>query len=158
MRAFRLVRTAVLVTLYFMGLNMTPTMAASDNTGTSQDDVAGTLRDMYAALSADDMAHFKAIVTDDFYAFDVGRRFDGGALAQLVIDAHKAGKHFVWTVNDPDVRISGDTAWIAYVNTGSVGDATKVTPVTWLESAMLRREGGRWRIAFFHSTRAQPAT
>ena len=102
------------------------------------------------------MARFKSIVTDDFYSFDVGRRFDGGALAQLVIDGHKAGKKFVWTVNDPDVRINGDTAWIAYVNTGSVADAEKITPVTWLESAMLVRNSGRWRIAFFHSTRAQP--
>jgi len=120
----------------------------------AQDEVAATLRDMYASLSADDMARFQSIVTDNFYSFDVGRRFDGGALAQLIIDAHKAGKRFVWTVNDPDVRITGDTAWIAYVNHGSVADASGVTPVTWLESAMLRREAGRWRIAFFHSTRA----
>jgi ketosteroid isomerase-like protein len=148
---------AFVATLFLAGLTMTSAKAASDNTQAARDAVAQTLRDMYAALSADDMAKFKSIVTDDFYAYDIGRRFDGGALAQLVIDGHKAGKHFVWTVNDPDVRINGDTAWIAYVNKGSVGDAEKVTPVTWLESAMLVRDGGRWRIAFFHSTRAQPA-
>jgi ketosteroid isomerase-like protein len=148
---------ALVATLSFAGLTMTSAMAAPDTTQASRDAVAETLREMYAALSADDMAKFKSIVTEDFYAYDIGRRFDGGALAQLVIDGHKAGKRFVWTVNEPDVRINGDTAWIAYVNTGSVGDAEKVTPVTWLESAMLVRDGGRWRIAFFHSTRAQPA-
>jgi hypothetical protein len=47
----------------------------------------------------------------------------------------------------------GDLAWITYVNRGSVGDAAGVTPVTWLESAVLRHDGRRWRIRFFHSTR-----
>ena len=135
---------------------MTPALSSPDNARTSQEAVAQTLRDMYAALAVDDMMRFKSIVTDDFYAFDAGRRFEGVALAQLVIDAHKAGRQFAWTVNDPDVRLHGDSAWIAYVNTGSVGDALKATLVTWLESAMLRFEHGRWRIAFFHSSRAQP--
>jgi hypothetical protein len=29
--------------------------------------------------------------------------------------------------------------------------------MTWLESAVLRREGGRWVIAFLHSTRVAAA-
>lgn len=132
-------------------------MAAPDNTTAARDAVAETMRDMYAALSADDMARFKSVVTDDFRSFDGGRRFDGPGLVQLVVDAHKAGKKFVWTVTEPDVRIEGDMAWIAYINKGSVGDGATVTPVTWLESAMLRRDGGKWRIAFFHSSRAQVA-
>jgi ketosteroid isomerase-like protein len=149
---------ALVAALSIAGLTMTSAMAATDDTQASRDAVANTLRDMYAALSADDMAKFKSIVTDDFYAYDLGRRYDGAALALLVMGLHKEGKKLVWTVNKPDVHIDGNTACIAYVNTGSVGDATTVTPMTWLESAMLRRDGGRWRIAFFHSTRAQPAT
>jgi hypothetical protein len=34
-----------------------------------------------------------------------------------------------------------------------VGGAESQTAVTWLESAMLVRIDGRWRIEFFHSTR-----
>ena len=148
---------ALVATLFLAGMSMTQATAAPDYSQASSDAVAQTLRDMYAALAADDMAKFESIVTDDFYAYDLGRRYDGTALALMVMGVHKEGKKFVWTVNHPDVRIDGNTAWIAYVNTGSVGDASKATPVTWLESAMLRREGDRWRIAFFHSSRAQPA-
>jgi ketosteroid isomerase-like protein len=117
------------------------------------DDVAETMRAMYAAAAIDDEARLKEIFADDFYAFDLGKRFDGMALAQLIKAAHAAGRTFVWTVKDPETHMHGDLAWITYVNRGSVGDAAGVTPVTWLESAVLRHDGRRWRIRFFHSTR-----
>jgi hypothetical protein len=119
--------------------------------------VADTVREMYAALSVDDMARMQRVLAPGFYAYDAGKRFDGPALGQLVEAAHKAGKRLVWTVQEPDVRIACDRAWIAYVNRGSIGDATGSEPVTWLESAMLRHQDGRWRIEFFHSSHAAKA-
>ena len=118
------------------------------------DPIAETLRDMYAAATADDLEAFRAVVDDGFYAYDLGKRFDGTALMELIQRAHADGHVFVWTVQDVDSRILGDQAWIAYVNRGSVSDGKTVTPVTWLESAILRHDGARWRIRFFHSTRA----
>jgi hypothetical protein len=115
--------------------------------------IAETMREMYAAATVDDFARLEEIFDDGFYAFDLGKRFDGMALAELIRDAHAGGKVFVWTVNDADEHVMGDWAWIAYVNRGSVGDTTERTPVTWLESAVLRHDGKRWRIRFFHSTR-----
>ena len=141
----------------FMGAIVTPASATSQPAVQSPDAVAEAMRDMYAALAVDDAARLKTIFTDDFYSYDGGRRFNGAELTQLIIDAHKAGKSIVWNVIETDVHIQGDWAWIAYVNKGSVGDASGVKPVTWLESAVLRFEDGRWRIAFFHSTRTPPA-
>lgn len=120
------------------------------------DAVAAIVREMFAALTTDDETRLTQIFTPDFYAFDAGKRFDGMALAELVKSAHATGKTLVWTVNEPDVRIVCDRAWIAYVNRGSVGDAAGSQPVTWQESANLRFEDGRWRIEFFHSNRAAP--
>ena len=116
--------------------------------------VADTVREMFAAIGVDDTPRMQRVLAPGFYAYDAGRRFDGPALARLVEDAHRAGKRFVWTVQEPDVRIDCDRAWIAYVNRGSVGDAAAAQPVTWLESAVLRHQDGRWRIEFFHSSRA----
>jgi hypothetical protein len=73
----------------------------------------------------------------------------------MIRQAHAAGSRFVWTVEDADSHVLGDWAWTAYVNRGSISDGKTVTPVTWLESAVLRHDGARWRIRFFHSTRAQ---
>jgi hypothetical protein len=119
------------------------------------DPVAETLREMYAAATVDDLEALKAIFDDGFYAYDLGERYDGLALAEVLQRAHAAGRQFVWTVQDVESHVLGEWAWLAYVNRGSVSDGQTVTPVTWLESAVLRHDGSRWRIRFFHSTRAE---
>jgi hypothetical protein len=123
----------------------------------STDAVIETIREMYAAAAIDDEASLRAIFTDDFYAFDGGKRFDGMELPALLKAAHAAGKRFVWTVSEPDVWVAQNCASIAYVNRGSISDAAGTVPVTWLESAVLRFDGSRWRIQFFHSTRVPTA-
>jgi hypothetical protein len=120
--------------------------------------VVETMREMYAALAADDEARLTKIFAPGFYAFDGGKRFDAPGLIGLIKDRHQAGYKYAWTVTEPDVRAHCDWAWIAYVNRGSIAEPSSDTkPVTWLESAVLRHEAGRWRIVFFHSTRAPAA-
>jgi ketosteroid isomerase-like protein len=121
--------------------------------GTDQTQVTEAIRSFFAAATADDLDKLHAVTTPDFYAFDGGGRFTRDALMDLIKAAHAAGKVYVWTVNEPEVHISGDVGWITYVNRGSVKDASGTKDVTWLESAVLRKEKGDWRIQFFHSTR-----
>jgi hypothetical protein len=69
-----------------------------------------------------------------------------------------AGERYEWNVAEPDVHISGKTAWVAYVNKGSITDATGTVNQNWLESAFLQKQGGLWKIVFMHSTRVPIAT
>lgn len=131
------------------------TPAAQSASADESAHVADTLRAMYAAAQKDDLNAFHAVVTPDFYAFDGGTRFEGDALMRLIITLHAKGAKAVWTVTQPDVHISGDHAWIAYLNVGSLqmsADAP-VVPMQWLESATLVKQNGQWKIEFFHSTR-----
>ena len=147
---------ALFITIVSM-LTSTIAEAAADQSGrltADQDQVTETIRSFFAAATADDLDKLHAVTTPDFYAFDAGGRFTRDALMDLIKAAHAAGKVYVWTVNEPDVHISGDHAWIAYVNHGSIKDAAGTKEVTWLESAVLQKEKGTWRIHFFHSTRA----
>ncbi len=66
---------------------------------------------------------------------------------------HAAGKRYEWNVTEPDVHISGNTAWIAYVNKGSITDSSGTMNQKWLESAFLQKQAGSWKIVFMHSTR-----
>lgn len=129
---------------------------AADQSGPSaaaQAQVTETIRSFFAAAAADDLDKLHAVITPDFYAFEAGGRISGDALMEMLKAAHAAGKVYVWTVNESEVHISGDTAWITYVNRGSIKDASGTKEVTWLESAVLQQEKGVWRIKFFHSTR-----
>jgi quercetin dioxygenase-like cupin family protein len=101
----------------------------------------------------DDLALFHTVVAAGFYSYDAGKRFTGDELMALIKSRHEAGVVFVWRVTEPEVHIDGNTAWVTYVNRGSVTDAAGAKDVTWLESAVLRMEGDTWRIQFFHSTR-----
>ncbi|MBL9017779.1 MAG: nuclear transport factor 2 family protein [Myxococcales bacterium] len=114
------------------------------------------IRDMYAALTADDASAPGRLFTPDFYAFDGGKRFTGPELFALIKDAHAAGRSFVWNVVAPDVHLACDVAWVTWENRGSIAEATNVKAMTWLESAVLRWDGGGWRATFFHSTRVPP--
>lgn len=120
-------------------------------------DAAQTMRDMYASLQADDVNAFRAVTMKDFFAYDVGQRFDGDALINLIKQRHAEGVVFVWRVNDPMVEVACDSALVTYVNTGSVTRTGTKRDVTWLESATLKHDGQRWRIRFFHSTQAPAA-
>jgi ketosteroid isomerase-like protein len=136
---------------------LSSTMAGADQSESPTADhvqVTETIRSFFAAAAADDLAKLHAVTTPDFYAFDAGGRFTRDALMDMIKAAHAASKVYVWTVNEPEVHISGDMAWITYVNRGSIKDASGTKDVTWLESAVLQKEKGAWRIHFFHSTRA----
>jgi ketosteroid isomerase-like protein len=61
-------------------------------------------------------------------------------------------------VTQPDVHISGNTAWIAYVNQGSISDASSTTDQAWLQSAVLQKQAGVWKIVFMHSTHVPKAS
>ena len=131
----------------------TPAPAACPAPDKAVTDAGQTMRDMYAALQADDLTAVRAVTTSDFFAYDVGERFDGDALLLLIKDLHAKGTVFEWTVNDPKVEVACDMALVTYVNTGSATQAGVKRQLSWLESATLRHDGQRWRIRFFHSTR-----
>jgi uncharacterized protein DUF4440 len=116
--------------------------------------VSEAISSMFAAATADDLAKFHSIAAPDFYAFDGGKRFTGDALMELIKTLHASGKVYVWNVTEPEVHIYRDIAWISYVNQGSIQDASGITSMTWLESAVLRKENGLWHVLFLHSTRA----
>jgi ketosteroid isomerase-like protein len=127
--------------------------AQSESPTADQVQVTETIRSFFAAATADDFDKLHAVTAPDFYAFDAGGRFTRDALMDMIKAAHAAGKVYVWTVNEPEVHISREMAWITYVNRGSIKDASSTKDVTWQESAVLQKEKGAWRIHFFHSTR-----
>jgi len=114
------------------------------------------VRDFFAALHADDEAAYRRSVTDGFYAYDAGKAFHGDELFGQVKSVHAQGRRIDWMVAEPRVEMVCDTALITYVNKSVVGDAKGMQPVDWLESAWLRYQDGRWRLAFLDSQRAAP--
>ena len=123
-----------------------------------QTQIADTVSTIFIAARADDVAKFDSVIASDFYIFDGGARFNGNSIMSLIKAQHVAGKRYEWNVTEPDVHISGDTAWIAYINKGSITDASGTINQNWLESAFLQKQAGVWKIVFMHSTRVPMTT
>jgi hypothetical protein len=123
-----------------------------------QKQVVDTVSAIFIAARADDVAKFDSVIASDFYIFDGGARFNGDSIMALIRAQHAAGKRYEWNVTEPDVHIRGNTAWIAYVNKGSITDASGTVDQNWLESAFLEKQAGTWKIVFMHSTRVPVAT
>jgi ketosteroid isomerase-like protein len=123
-----------------------------------QRQVVDAVSTIFTAARADDVAKFDSVIASGFYIFDVGARFNGNSIMTLIKAQHAAGKRYEWNVTEPDVHVSGNTAWIAYVNKGSITDASGTMNQNWLESAFLEKQAGTWKIVFMHSTRVPVAT
>jgi hypothetical protein len=115
--------------------------------------IVDTVSMIFTAALTDDVAKFDSVIASDFYIFDGGARFNGDSIMAFIKAQHLAGKRYEWNVTEPDVHINGKTAWVAYVNKGSVTDASGTVKQNWLESAVLQKQAGVWKIVFMHSTR-----
>ena len=87
-----------------------------------------------------------------FYAFDAGQRFSGDDLFALVKKFQAAGTSFTWSVTGAEVHNDGHSAWITYINQGTMKNASGTKSMQWLESAQLEQTGNGWCVRFLHST------
>jgi ketosteroid isomerase-like protein len=151
-------RIALGVTFALISSTIVSTARAQQKSLTpDQQQVVDTVSTVFTAARADDLAKFDSVIAPGFYIFDGGARFNGDSIMALIKAQHAAGKRYEWNVTEPDVHISGDTAWIAYVNKGSIADASGTVNQKWLESAFLEKQAGGWKIVFLHSTRVPVA-
>jgi hypothetical protein len=116
---------------------------------------------MYHSVTVDDVPAVRAAFTQDGYLFDLGKRYTPDSIVAVIDTLRAKGMVFAWSVTEPDVHVDCHTAWIAYVNKGSVTSQAGKQDLSWLESAVLEKQDGVWRIRFLHSTQvpdpAKPA-
>jgi len=123
--------------------------------------VADAVRTLYAGGSANDMAKMHSVLAPTFYIFDNGQQYNSiEDLMKMVKTFRDQGIKFVWNVTNPNVTIDCNTAWITYVNDGSIQLPTDPTPTPtqWLESAVLAKQAGTWKLLLMHSTRVPSPT
>lgn len=112
----------------------------------------------HAAFVAQDPASYRALLTDDYLLLEHGELLDiAGDLA--LIPKPDAGYRRTDKFEFHQVRVEGDAAWAVYTLRSDMTDK-KNGPRhrDYLESAVLRRVSGQWRIALLHSTKILPAS
>jgi ketosteroid isomerase-like protein len=118
-----------------------------------QSQIVETVNTIFNAIQTDDAVKLNLVISPEFYIFDGGKRFNAEQVMAIFKAQHLAGKRYEWNVTEPDIHISGNTAWIAYVNDGSISDASGRARQQWLESGFLEKQAGTWKVVFMQSTR-----
>jgi hypothetical protein len=110
--------TTFALTLMF---SLNPVIAKSQHKPVTaeQTQIIDTVNTIFSAASAEDIAKFDSVIAPDFYIFANGTRFNGDAIMGAIKAQHAAGKRYDEHVTEPDIQISGNIAWIAYINRGS---------------------------------------
>lgn len=152
----------IIATIFGLALMVSSLNAQSCKT-TDADKTAAlnAIHTFFAGAALDDMAKLHRVTTGSFHAFDNGQPYGSiDDLMSAIKGYQNQGFKFVWSITEPEVTMHCDVGWITYVNVGSVQmpNSASPTPTQWLESAVLEKQDGTWKIAFFHSTRVPPPT
>lgn len=146
----------LIATFAIMGIANGPVARAQRPHYVEQQKVVEAISLFFASLHEEDPAKLNSVVTPDFYIFDNGKRFDADSVMTMIKGLHSAGKHIEWRVTETDVHLEGNSAWIGYINKGTITSDSVAVDQQWLESAFLVKKSGTWKIQFLHSTRAAP--
>ncbi|MBN8731034.1 MAG: nuclear transport factor 2 family protein [Acidobacteria bacterium] len=132
-------------------------MAAPRPAEPAADDAAAVkqmIQDCYTVFfQKRDKLKYRSMLTDDYLLLENGEILDiEGDIRTM--PAPGSGYQRSDAFDFRSVRIHGDTAYLVYFLKSEISDS-KVgkSSRAWLESAILRRSGGGWRIALLHSTR-----
>jgi ketosteroid isomerase-like protein len=150
-------RPASLAKLLILSALLPASLWATDM-GTDETKVLDTMRSLFAAMGQENLDQFHHVTCPGFYLFDSGKQLQGDEVMQFIKKAHASGTSFAWQITQPQVHVDGKTAWITYVNEGSITHAGSKQNMQWLESAVLDRTDDGWCIRFAHSTRVPPPT
>ena len=117
-----------------------------------EEGIRATVRDYYAAFNALDRERYRDFVTDDYRLLENGELLDfGGDIAAMPSPALHPTRTDRFDFRQ--VRVDGDSAYAVYFLSSDTNDDQKgYRSRRWLESAVLRRIDGRWRVALLHST------
>ena len=118
-----------------------------------KDSIEGSISNFFDGLSEIDANKLRAYTTDDFILLENGQLWNIDTLVKKMNDPKNAGIKRVNKFQFIKTEQNGNVAWVSYHNTADFSLNEKKQTVNWLESAVLGKENGRWKIKLLHSTR-----
>jgi hypothetical protein len=106
----------------------------------------------FDALSIANIPQMKAEVSDGFILLENGEIWTIDTLANKISRPKPEGYLRQNSFDFIETKIEKNRAWVYYKNKAEITSKTRNATIKWLESAILRKEKGRWRMELMHST------
>ena len=141
------------VVLSFLLSGILLTTKGQEKADPAQQTVQSIIRGAFEAISIPDMESVRSYCMPDLKILESGKIWNLDSLA-LRVNAVKAAGNLkrVNKIDFLDTRINGNVAWTYYNNEAIFTTGDRTFSVKWLESAVLVREKGEWKISLLHST------
>ena len=110
-----------------------------------------SVRSLFAAMSAFDFTKMRSVVTADFQLLEDGEVWD----VEILISAIRPGensyvrRNFFSLIN---TERRSDVVWVSYWNRATFTMPDNVSERVWLESVVLIKDQGEWKVQLMHST------
>jgi ketosteroid isomerase-like protein len=133
-----------------LGTTCAPSVSAADDAAA----VKQTVKDVYYVFSVSlDKKKYRSLLTEDYLLLENGEILDiDGDIA--LMPSPDSGYKRTDNFDFRSVKVQGNIAYVVYFLKSEITDKKNGTRNReWLESAILRRSGERWRMALLHSTR-----
>ncbi|XZE52192.1 nuclear transport factor 2 family protein [Planctomycetaceae bacterium SH139] len=113
------------------------------------------VKELFAAMSKHDGKAMQKTATEDFQLLEHGEDW---TMQQLVDAVQPKGEPYVRKNFFSQIRArqQGPVAWVSYWNKAEISRDSGQRTVVWLESAVMVKEGERWKVQLLHSTRLDP--
>jgi hypothetical protein len=125
---------------------------AQDLTGADSTSIRQAIVGLFDGIAEIDSAKLAANTTSDFLLLEDGLLWNNDSLFKvlkpLLNESFKRTNEFRFVRGES----KGGISWIAYYNTAHIIFNGQKRDVNWLESAVLVREGDRWKVKMLHST------
>jgi ketosteroid isomerase-like protein len=118
--------------------------------------VQQAIRGVFDGFSALSLEEIMRHCTPDVTILEDGVVWNADSMATNLKRLKGADFKRVNSFNFLQTEVRGNTAWTSYFNQADVQVNGKAYQLRWLESAVLVKEGGQWKIKILHSTVIRP--
>jgi len=119
---------------------------------TQKAEVQQVITRFFDALSVANIPLMKAEVSDDFILLENGEIWTIDTLANKISRPKPEGYLRQNSFDFIETKIDKNRAWVYFKNKAEITSKTRNVTIKWLESVIFRKEKGRWRMEFMHST------
>jgi ketosteroid isomerase-like protein len=136
-----------------LSLTMVAQAAAQTSPSPEEAGVQQVLTRLFDAISAVDMEALKQCTTKDILLLESGAVWNIDSITQKMGAMKGLGNTRINHLEFVRTEISGNLAWVAYHNAADITANGQTRTIKWLESAVLSKEDGAWKVKMLHSTR-----
>ena len=116
-------------------------------------EIESSIIGFFNGLSLINADTLKLYSTADFQLLENGEIWNLDTLIVKSMPRKNANIQRVNSFNFVKTEHNKDLAWVSYYNSGEFSLGEKRQVVKWLESAVLKKQNGKWKIQMLHSTK-----